>query len=224
MVYLKLWKSKGQFIISQPELSIVNNMYLDSGGKLDVELKIIDKRSMSDKQRRFIFKLCQEVEDNTGLDKEMFRYQSMIKNTKENEISKASLTAYSMQDANKLIDLIIEHFIENEIPLDSKILEDNDFKLNQKHIYIMCLKRKCAVCSRHADLHHVDTVGMGRDRKTISHIGLRMLPLCRIHHTEAHTIGDKTFIERYHLDPIIIDEKLEWFIKKGTLKTWREKE
>lgn len=221
---MKLWKNKGQFIISQPELSMVNNMYLDSGGKLDVELKIIDKRSMSDKQRRFIFKLCQEVEDNTGLDKEMFRYQSMIKNTKENEISKASLTAYSMQDANKLIDLIIEHFIENEIPLDSKILEDNDFKLNQKHIYIMCLKRKCAVCSRHADLHHVDTVGMGRDRKTISHIGLRMLPLCRVHHTEAHTIGDKTFIERYHLDPIVIDEKLEWFIKKGTLKTWRENE
>lgn len=221
---MKLWKNKGQFIISQPELSMVNNMYLDSGGKLDVELKIIDKRSMSDKQRRFIFKLCQEVEDNTGLDKEMFRYQSMIKNTKENEISKASLTAYSMQDANKLIDLIIEHFIENEIPLDSKILEDNDFKLNQKHIYIMCLKRKCAICSRHADLHHVDHVGMGRDRKTISHIGLRMLPLCRVHHTEAHTIGDKTFIECYHLDPIVIDEKLEWFIKKGTLKTWRENE
>ena len=223
VVYLKLWKQNDKYIIERPqELTIADEMVLDHGEHLYVDVKIIDKRNMSDKQRRFIFKLCQEVEDYSGIDKELFRLETMIKNNRENELEKISLTQYSMKDANNLVDLIIEFFIENEIPLDKRILEENDFSLEQRHIYMMCLKRKCAVCSRHADLHHVDTVGMGRDRKKISHVGLRMLPLCRVHHNQAHNIGDTEFMKLYHLEPIVIDEKLEWFIKKGTLKTWNK--
>ncbi len=29
---------------------------------------------------------------------------------------------------------------------------------------------------------------------------------------------DEMFIEKYHLTPIVIDEKLEYFIKKGKMK------
>lgn len=36
--------------------------------------------------------------------------------------------------------------------------------------------RKCAVCGRRAELHHVDRVGMGRDRREICHIGMQALP------------------------------------------------
>lgn len=219
---MKLTKKNNQYIVSKPQLSLANEMLLESGGSLGIEMKLLDMRTMTNQQRKFIFKLCQEVNDYSGLEKELFRAQAMAQNVRQNEVAKASLTEYNMTDANKLIDIIIEYFIDNEIPLPKHILEENEFKLNQIHIYSMCLKRKCAICSRYADLHHVDAIGMGRDRKTVSHIGLRMLPLCRVHHTEAHTIGDRQFLEKHHLTPIEIDEKLEWFIKKGTLKTWKE--
>ena len=37
---------------------------------------------------------------------------------------------------------------------------------------------------------------------------------------DGTTIGDKTFIERYHLEPTIIDKKLENFIKTGKVRVF----
>jgi hypothetical protein len=41
------------------------------------------------------------------------------------------------------------------------------------------------------------------------------LPLCRVHHTEAHNIGQKTFDSKYHVTPVPIDKTLK--------KIWRLK-
>ena len=77
------------------------------------------------------------------------------------------------------------------------------------------LNKKCAVCGKHADLHHVDAVGMGNDRNEIHHLGRRVLPLCREHHIECHSIGSKFLMEKYHLEPVNADEKI---CKKYRLK------
>ena len=61
---------------------------------------------------------------------------------------------------------------------------------------------------KRAELHHVDRVGMGRDRKEIVHLGYRVMPLSRKMHTEAHTIGQKSFEEKYHLFGVKLDESL----------------
>lgn len=220
---MKLIKRNNNYIIQGLKLSMANEMYLEQGEQLEVEVKLVDVRNISDKQRKFIFALCSEVEDYSGLPKELFRAQAMAKNVIQNEVAKSSMTEYSVTDANQLIEIIIDYFIENSIPLDQKILDDNEYKLTATHIYSMCLQRKCAICSKHADLHHLDAIGMGRNRDKISHIGMRMLPLCREHHSLAHNIGNKKLLETYHLTPIVIDEKLEYFIKKGTLKTWKGK-
>src|SRR5699024_6805365 len=83
-----------------------------------------------------------------------------------------SLTEYTMTDANRLIDIIITFMIEKEIAINHSLIENQDFNFSQAHVYQMCLKRICNVCGRRAELHHVDAVGMGRDRKKISHIGM----------------------------------------------------
>jgi hypothetical protein len=70
------------------------------------------------------------------------------------------------------------------------------------------MNKKCAVCGKKTELHHVDAVGMGRNRREIDHIGMRCLPLCRDHHDEAHRIGETAFQEKYHLVPIEIDQKI----------------
>ena len=78
----------------------------------------------------------------------------------------------------------------------------------QAAVYSAMMHKRCIVCGKKADLHHVDRVGMGADRREICHIGMRALPLCREHHQEAHQHGDAALMDKYHLEPIIIDEKI----------------
>ena len=54
------------------------------------------------------------------------------------------------------------------------------------------------MCGRLAELHHVDRVGMGRDRTDICHEGMEALPLCRTHHAQAHELPDGEFMALYH--------------------------
>ena len=88
----------------------------------------------------------------------------------------------------------------------------------QAYVYACCMNKVCAVCRRKAELHHVDRVGMGRNRDDICHTGMEALPLCRDHHMEAHQHGDARLMDKYHLEPITIDEKIARHYKLGKKK------
>lgn len=195
---------------------------LDNDIDVPVDVKFLDGRAITDQQRKFIFALCREYEHYTGYDTEYFRMLMQQYNANLREIEVESLSKCSMTYANGLIDTIINHFIENEIPFRKDLIDDNNYRFTDKQTYAMALKRICVVCGSRADLHHIDKIGMGNDRNKVSHVEKRMLPLCRVHHNETHNIGDDKFMKKYHLEPIIIDEKLEHFIKKGTLKYYKE--
>ena len=47
-----------------------------------------------------------------------------------------------------------------------------------------------------------------RDRREIVHKGMRVLPLSREKHMEAHTLGRDTFCDKYHIVPVSLDEEL----------------
>ena len=78
------------------------------------------------------------------------------------------------------------------------------------HIKSFCARNKrCAVCGGHAEIHHIDRIGMGRDRTDIIHVDMEAIPLCRGHHTEAHTMSDREFFDIHHFDSgIILDKEL----------------
>ena len=78
----------------------------------------------------------------------------------------------------------------------------------ERYVYACVANRRCAICGKKADIHEVDTVGMGRNRSKIGHVGQLVEPLCRGHHQEAGEIGQKSFDELYHLQPIRLDEHL----------------
>ena len=101
-----------------------------------------------------------------------------------------------------LIDIVIEYGIPTKRPL-AALCDDIP-----RYVYSCLINKKCAVCGLKAEIHHVDTVGMGFDRTSISHIGKRCLPLCREHHNEYHMIGGTAFDSKYHLTPIAIDERI----------------
>ena len=216
----KLTKQNGNYVVDKVKLNQVDEAYLNNGGELRVTVNIHDGRWMSKQQRNFIFALCREVSYETGIDLEVFRADMMAVHETVHGKNLGSLTKYSMTDANELINIIITFMIDKQIPIRYELIKDQDFRFNKDHVYLMCLKRICTVCGRRAELHHVDAVGMGRNRDKISHIGMRMLPLCREHHNEAHTIGDKALIDKYHLEPVKVDKKLEYFIKKGHVRVF----
>ena len=127
------------------------------------------------------------------------------------ELSAAAIKSFSMSDGDvttvslyitHLIDFILEHNIPTKRPL-TEMCEDI-----QQAVYSAMMHKRCIVCGKKADLHHVDRVGMGADRREICHIGMKALPLCRDHHQEAHQHGDVALMDKYHLEPIIIDERI----------------
>lgn len=215
----KLYKRNGIYFLDTITLKQTDEMFLDCGEALEVNVRLVDKRRITDQQRKFIFALCGEIAYYTGDDKEYIRLLMQQYNANLREIEVESLSSCSMTYANGLIDTIINFCIDREIPFAKELITENDYTFDEKQTYAMALKRVCVICGQRADIHHVDHVGMGNDRKKISHIGMRALPLCRSHHTECHTIGD-AFIEKYHLIPFVIDKKMEYFIKNKKLRVF----
>lgn len=117
-----------------------------------------------------------------------------------------SLADCSREIARLYITFLIDFCLLHDIPCGEplyKLCEDIP-----KYVYMALIHKRCAVCGQKAELHHVDAVGAGRNRKEICHIGMRVLPLCRHHHSECHKIGKVDFLNRYILEPVKVDERI----------------
>jgi hypothetical protein len=133
-------------------------------------------------------------------------------------LSAAAIKEFSMSDvdvstASLYIDWLVDFVLENNIPTKRPVTELCEDV--QAAVYSAMMHKRCICCGKKADLHHVDRVGMGNDRREICHIGMRALPLCREHHQEAHQHGDAALMGKYHLEPVVIDEKIAKKYKLG---------
>lgn len=216
----KLYKRNGIYCLDTVTLKQTDEMFLDCGDSIDVDVRVVDKRYISDKQRRFIFALCRDMEYHTGNDSEFMRLLMQQYNANLRGIEVESLSTCSMTYANGLIDTIINFCIDQEIPILRENITKYGYTFSERQAYAMALKRICVVCGQRADIHHVDHIGAGNNRSKISHIGKRALPLCRCHHTECHNKGEETFVTEYHLMPFVIDKKMEYFIKNKKLRVF----
>lgn len=183
-----------------------------------------DKREISPEQRRKSWALIGEIsaaygylsasdkEQLNGDMKRKFLMERMDELTAD-AIKRFSLSDVDMTTARLYIDFLVEFVVEHEIPTKeplAQLAEDIE-----AYVYACMMNKVCAVCRRKADLHHVDRVGMGRNRDDICHVGMDALPLCREHHMEAHQHGDERLMDKYHLEPITIDEKIAKLYKLG---------
>lgn len=183
----------------------------------DVMVLWHDKRQISPEQRRHAWALVGDISAACGYlsagDREMlngdlkrkFLIDRMDELTAE-AIKRFSLSDCDMTTARLYIDFLIEFCVEHGIPTRENLAEiAGDVTA---YVYACAMRKVCAVCRRPGELHHIDRVGMGRNRDEIEHIGMEALPLCREHHMEAHQHGDPALMEKYHLQPITIDEKI----------------
>ena len=168
----------------------------------EVYVDYIDSRALSGKQRRMCYSLINAISEWSGETQEGMKTALKLEFC-QGHIEMLGDKIFSLSNApmslvaefqRYLIDFIITY----DIPLKFPLL---DYVDDIEHYTYMCLiNKKCVICGKRADLHHVNAVGMGNDRTKISHLGKEVLSLCREHHGEYHSVGKSEFLEKYHLN------------------------
>ena len=183
-------------------------------GITECEVTLTDGRSISAAQRKKAYATIADIAAYSGDVPEYVKEHLKWLFCMENGIDGFSLSDCDMSTAREFISYVLEFAILWGVPLsDSALKRTDDIG---RYLYFCLENRVCAVCGKRADVHHVDCVGLGRDRKTIIHTGMRAEALCREHHGECHTIGQATFDEKYHIYGIKLDE---WLCGKLGLNT-----
>lgn len=182
----------------------LNADYLDllaHGGQNNVDIRLIDNRGITGKQNKVAHALIGDVATWSGdypiLVEQYLKYYFMADSGYW--FSHASATR---SQAREWIDFLIEFVLSNDVPLPKRY----EYLTQNTSWFYYCLKyRKCCICGKHADVAHVETVGMGRNRQEIDHSDHRFMALCRKHHTEQHTIGIQLFLKLYQIIPVYLD-------------------
>ena len=132
----------------------------------------------------------------------------MLKRMEATERRMFSLADCDMSTAREFITYLIDFIIANDIPTRVPLIDNCDDIA--AYMYACTMHRKCAVCGKPADIHHCEgsRIGAGVDRTKVHQLGREVLPLCRVHHTELHTMPESEFVKKYHLQKVKLDEAL----------------
>lgn len=210
---------------------------LERQGITECEVRLLDGRQISPAQRRKIFAMVRDIADWVTWAKDKRQYREVLRqlqllyliDSTDTEavrhqleyhycelldINLFSLSNCDMSTARDFISWLIDLAVEHNIPCRDSLL--NRCEDIQRYLYACVTNRRCAICGQKADIHEVERVGMGRDRRAIHHLGQLVQPLCRQHHCEVDQVGQQSFDKKYHLESIRLDEylckKLKWRI------------
>lgn len=174
-------------------------------------VQFIDSRQLSDKQRRSCYALLREIAEYTGqgMDptKEWMKIKFLADDLEQTADKIFSLSNAPMSLVCAFQRYLVRFIVDWDIPTNFSLLEMVDDVAD--YIYACLLNKKCVITGKPADLHHIERVGMGRNREEIIHEGMEVLPLHRTMHQEAHTMSDEDFFAKYHLPGgIVMDRTL----------------
>ena len=177
----------------------------------DVIINPIDSRPLSSRQRRSCYAMIREISnwngDTPDENKRFLKLDFWCGELLQTADRLFSLSNAPMSVVAAFQSWLARFIVRNDIPTRVPMLDYIDDV--EDFTYACLAAKKCVICGKRADLHHVDAVGAGRDRDAIVHEGMRVLPLCREHHSEIHTIGRDTFLAKYHLgDGVICDRTI----------------
>ncbi|MGY4790586.1 putative HNHc nuclease [Pediococcus pentosaceus] len=184
-------------------------------GEFYVDFEVADPRKVSVQQRRLFFALLHDIETYFVVPSEFLKsmfYTQYEFYTAGKSISLSDATESSVSDANTLLDLVIDFMFEWHVPLKKgyELLP----KEENYYLYQCCRHRVCTICSKYADIHHIDVVGR-TNRNKVDHTKRHVMALCRVHHNEIESIGAIKFAQKYHVPVTGIKLKIEDLQKLG---------
>lgn len=184
-------------IVAQSDLYLMTHREIK-----ECYIDFIDGRKLSDKQRRMCYSLINAIAEWSGSStqdiKEAFKMEFWADKIDTLAEKVFSLSNAPMSLIAEFQKFLINFILENDVPLKYSLLNYVDDIDN--YVYMCLIHKKCCICGKKADLHHVDSVGMGNDRTEVQHEGRKSLSLCRGHHTEIHATGINEFLEKYHIN------------------------
>ncbi|MDK8175329.1 hypothetical protein HMPREF3031_06370 [Staphylococcus sp. HMSC072B07] len=202
-------------VIKNVKLGNKETLLLDNGMDVEVEVKVVDPFLISDKQRRKIFALCNDIESHTGQPRDYMRYLFMdYVEVLYGYEKRLSLSDCTRTQANQIIEVTLDWIFHNDIPLAYKT--SDLLKQDKSFLYWSTVNRNCVICGKpHSDLAHHYAIGRGKNRKTMDHYGYEVLALCREHHQSQHNMGVESFDKLHHLENswISVDDRLNKMLK-----------
>lgn len=191
-----------EMLVLAPERNLLDTI-LDKRIKM-AEMRLDDGRTISVLQRKKAYATIRDMAEWTGyppeIMKEIMKYEFMIRTGEEY----FSLSNCSVDLAREFISMLIEFSLEHGIQLsDLAINRTDDIG---RYLYYCIKHKRCAVCGRPGEIHHVDTIGMGNDRRQVDDSEYRKICLCREHHTEVHKIGLNDFEKKHKVYGIVVKE------------------
>ena len=172
-----------------------------------------DKRLISDEQRRKAYALIGEITAWAGyLPRERetvnqhLKQRFLMAQVEEYQRRMFSLSDCTMTQAREYITYLIDFCLAEDVPTRVPLLTLADDE--EAATYSCLIHKKCVCCQKPAELHHVDQIGMGYDRKTKPQLGARVLPLCREHRRQYHDLGLTAFAQLWHVTPIAMDARI----------------
>lgn len=168
----------------------------------EVYVDPIDSRPLSDKQRRMCYALIHAIAEWSGSSSEEIKTAFKLEFWADKVDTLAdkifSLSNAPMSLVAEFQRFLVEFILSNDVPVKRPLLEYAD---DIEHYTYMCLiHKKCAVCGKRSDLHHIDAIGIGNNRNEVEHLGREVMSLCREHHIEIHSVGTRDFMAKYHLN------------------------
>ena len=207
-------ESCGTYYSTLPDGRVLLACTLPDGAD-EAEARVLwqDREEISGEQRRKIFAIVAEIANWSAHDPEYVRKNLTADFLKAN-MEKLWLSILSLASggncdkgtASLFITFLVDFCLENDVPTSRPLQEYADDL--ERYTYSALLHKRCLICGKKADLHHADQVGLGYNRNTKPQLGALVMPLCREHHTEWHTIGRTAFEERYHAKPVPLTKQV----------------
>jgi hypothetical protein len=193
-----------------PDENIINeiNKFDHLQQILTGEINIDDGRLITAKQKKRIYLTIRDIAKELGyFESEVQQILIDNFNISQNENLKLIPMA-SMSVARKFIAYLLEFVLAYDIQL-------SDYALNRidslDSFLALCLKyKKCCICGKYGEVHHDDAIGRGFNRREVDDSNYKKICLCRIHHTESHTIGKISFCKKYNVHGIIFNNKINY--------------
>ncbi len=202
-VTAKIIDYDGVFMVIAPEEPIERELIQKQVE--DIEIRLNDGRTISAMQRKKVFAIIRDISLWSGHEPEYIRSYLTWDFCLRDNVRNFSLSDVDMSTAKDFITYLIEFCFKFDVPTKDTLLHQTDDI--GRYLYTCLEHRKCAICNKRAEVHHVDRVGMGSDREEIVHVGLKAIALCREHHNEAH-VREKELFEENCIYGIKLDEYL----------------
>ena len=169
---------------------------------VDAKAEVEKLNMITEPQRKKIYALVADIAEGlegiTRADKfHLEEFKSRMKRsyiTSNPGTEMFSLSDCRTETAREFIEYLLMFAMEHDVPLKEGY---GDFEKSDAYFYFCLKNKKCAVCQREGEVHHVEAIGMGRDRKEHDDSKNEKIALCRRHHSEAHSIGWEEFSKKY---------------------------